>query len=327
MSHRIEGADKQEGIEQAWHGLTVIRPDLDLDHNWLRQWEIMAVPTFIEQDGVRTELPFQQLVASDDPRVIIGAPFADSFRPIRNSEFLGMLQEAFAGTAPQLASIGTIRSRGRRFASFKLEQLETYRAGGREFKAYLNVGDGLDKSSVLWVNTSNICVVCNNTFNMNLWSEEGQIVRQRHTRNISVRLPEISKLIDQAVGVQHEFANAFESMAAMPVNRGQARYIYAGFVTRVEQPPVSTRTMSVIDRLTDLFATGPGNRGESCADLFSGMTQYYTHEASGKSRNPLRQIESSDFGNGAERKAEFWKEVRSKEALNELERKGAMLLQ
>ncbi len=111
--HRIEGADKQEGIEQAWHRLTVIRPDLDLDHNWLTEWEIMAVPTFIEQDGVRTELPFQQLVASDDPRVIIGAPFADSFRPIRNSEFLGMLQEAFAGTAHQLASIGTIRGRGR----------------------------------------------------------------------------------------------------------------------------------------------------------------------------------------------------------------------
>jgi hypothetical protein len=333
MAHNIQKNDRQEGLAQAWHGLTVIRPDLALDSNFLTEWEIFPREVYVrlEDDGELISLPnVRQLVGSDNNE-IIGMPYnKETFRPLTNAEFLGMVREAMTGTEHKLISIGTIRNRGRRFASFSLEALESYKAGGRTFHSFLNYGDGLDKSSALWANTSNIATVCDNTFNMNLFSTErggaGSLVREKHTAGIIFKLPAISKLIDAAVGVQLEFANAFETLANIPVSKEQAVRIYAGFVAAPDVTELSTRSGNIVDRLAELFVSGRGNRGESRADLFSAVTEYYTHEASGNGKNPTRQFASSEFGTGADRKRVFFDIVQDEDKFARLEDRGALLL-
>jgi hypothetical protein len=337
--HNITQTDKQEGLKQAWHGLTVIREGLSLAVNWLREWDIMQAPLFLQpgeidsagyMSGAWKETPFRQLVASDDRNVLIGYPFnPETFRPLTNAEFLNMIQEAVSGTDHKLQSIGTIRNRGRRFASFEMVNLEKFTAGGRKFEPFLNFGDGCDKSSVLWANTSNICTVCDNTFSMNLASTEAGrgalTVSERHTKNIMFRLPAISKLIDQAIGVQAEFAAAFEKLATQPVTMTQAARVYAGFIAAPDVEKMSQRTFNIANRLTDLFIAGKGNKGESRADLLSGATEYFTHENSGKSTNRARQFASADFGTGAQRKVDFMALVTNDDRMGKAEARGAEL--
>jgi hypothetical protein len=53
-----------------------------------------------------------------------------------------------------------------------------------------------------------------------------------------------------------------------------------------------------VDELQSLFRSGRGNRGQTLADVFSAVTDYYTHQGA-KSDNPWRQIESSEYGFGS----------------------------
>lgn len=340
MAANIETFDIQEGIRDAWHHLTKIRERaaLTLKQNFLRTWEIVKVPLWMRGMDLKalgfsgtTEnflTPSYQLVASDNASCLIGKPFEDSYRPLTNAEFLAMLEAAMAGTAHQLVSIGTIRNRGRRFASFEVVGLEKYVAGGREFLPYVNAGDGLDKSSELWWNTSAGCVVCDNTFALEYLNALANGQSTKHTKKVMERVPGISAAIDRAVGVHAEFAAAFETLATQIIKPEQARNIYAGFVAPAGATELSTRAVNTVDELTSLFARGAGNRGESRADLFSGATDYYSHVSSGKTgaNRFQRQFESSEFGAGQERKGAFWQIVTNDDQLGQTERAGAQLL-
>jgi hypothetical protein len=316
----------------AWHGLTEVREDLSLDNNWLAQWDIQAMPLQIAPDDALSmehliDTPFSILTATDDPNIVIGVPFnPESYRPITNAEFLQLLKEATADTRAKLISIGSVRNRGRVFASFQIEKLETYKAGGRTFKPYLNFGNGHDKSSVLWANTSNNCTVCDNTFQMNLADTERRVVeavRQRHTKNIAVRLPAIGAVVKQAIESNRSFAMAFEAMAGTAISELRAERILTGFV--VNQGP-STRAHNIINRLMELFRSGRGNSGKTLADLFSGVTEYYTHESAGSDKNPSRQFVSSEFGASSDRKKSFFAILTNPAARDKTEKLGADIL-
>jgi len=67
--------------------------------------------------------------------------------------------------------------------------------------------------------------------------------------------------------------------------------------------------MNTIDRLVALFKTGAGNNGDDMADVFQGLTDYYTHEAaSGKGDETAnwKNFVSSEFGAGKTAKMESW---------------------
>lgn len=334
--HRIEEYDKQEGIKQAWHGLTIVRKKLDLDHNCLTEWDIVPAEVFLKMPDEKKPnilLPFKQLICTDKPDLLIGQPYnPDTYHPITNEQFLKMVHDAISGTGHKVVSIGSVRNRGRIFISVEVKGLSEFKAGGRTFEPYLNFGNGHDKSSVLWVNLSEICTVCDNTFSFNLHKVEdkqgngGLSLEQRHTKNVEAKLPEISKLVDQAVGVQREFAEAFESLTKKKVTVKTAERIYAGFIAMPQAEELSTRSRNIVSRLTDLFQTGAGNKGENRADLFQGATQYYTHENSGGKRLS-RQYFSSEFGTGAQRKHEFWRLVKDNELFEATEERGAEVLE
>lgn len=329
--HRIEENDKQEGLTQAWHGLTTIREDLSLASNWLRDWDIQARNVYLGEGDEQIKLPFVQMICSDLPELLIGTPYnPQTFKPITNADFLKLVADSVSGIAHTLVSIGSIRNRGRVFASLEIAGLEAFKAGGREFKTYLNFGNGHDKSSVLWVNTSNVCTVCDNTFSMNLFSVEnkdGQGLKhqQRHTKNIAARLPEIAKLVDKAVRIQAEFAKSFSELAAKPCGMSEAQEAFAGFVGSDEATKLSTRSANMVARLVDLFCTGKGNEGANRADLFSAITDYYTHENAG-GENKLKQFVSSEFGSGAMKKEEFWLIVRDDDSFKKLCARGRELI-
>ncbi len=335
MAHRIFTHDKQQGLKQAWHGLTEIVPSISLDDNWLTQWDL--VPVTLQKAGVDTK--WTVLECSDDRSIEIGQPYnPGSFQPVDNKAFLELIRDSISGTPHKVTSVGSVRNRGRVFVSIELHGMEAFKAAGRDFGAYLNFGNGHDKSSVLWVNTSNVCTVCDNTFTSNLLEVENKAgadvddnirLNQRHTKNVKMKLPEIAKLVDKAVGVQAEFQRELDKAHAEKITIDGATQLFAGFLGRgIDDATkgLSTRAINTVARLGVLFTSGKGNRGETMADAFSAVTDYYSHESSGKGGNVFKQVISSEFGSGNVAKRSFWNVITNEAMVDATMEHGELLL-
>lgn len=327
MAHKIGQFDKQEGTEQAWHGLTEVREKISLDDNWLTKWDLIELPLNYENGNASG---FSMLGCTDDEEIKIGYPYnPETFSPISNKEFLELIRDSISGTDHEIATVGSIRNRGRVFVSLKLKGMESFESAGRKFSNFLNFGNGHDKSSVLWANTSNICTVCDNCFSFNLIQTETKRSNQRddistnirHTKNAKIKFPEISKLIDLAVGVQGKFQVEMDLLEKEKVSASTVEKFTAGFLSRsltekeLERrrnkngKVVSTRSENIINRIVDLFQSGRGNDGNDWSDVFSAFTDYYTHESSGAkdSRSArMKQFVSSEFGSGLRNKQDAY---------------------
>lgn len=334
MAHKIEKYDKHQGIKQAWHGLTEVRPVLTLDDNWLTEWDL--VPVVMEKRGEPSK--WNILECSDVPELEIGAPYnPNTFKPIDNKTFLGLVRDSIAGTEHKVASVLSCRNRGRVAISVELQGMEKFKAAGRNFSAFLNFGNGHDKSSVLWVSTSNICTVCDNTYSMNLAQVENKESKDagddikmnlRHTKHAAIKLPAMAKLIDKAIGVQAEFQIELDAMTKIQLSEQNTRNLFAGFIGRnVEEidKGLSTRAHNTVSRLMELHRAGLGNNGENLADSFQAITEYYTRESSGGD-NKMRQVVSSEFGAGQLAKASFFNIARNADKRDETIVRGESLL-
>jgi uncharacterized protein DUF932 len=318
MADRINTFDRQEGTSNAWHHKTIVKDRITLSDNWLRQWDI--VPVVLQKYGQDTK--YRVLECTDETSLEVGTAYnSETYRPINNTEFLNLIEASVAGTDAEIVSVGSVRNRGRVFVSLKLAGHEKFEVAGHKFNAYLNFGNGHDKSSVLWVNTSNIDTVCDNTFSCNLFAVENArkvletavnavAIRQRHTINAKLRFPAVARLIDAAVGAQSQFAVNFGKFDAIALSEKEAREIFAGLISRDVAPlavkeGLSNRGVQKTDRLVDLFLNGRGNRGATLADAFSAVTDFYTHE-SVRGIDKARQFASSEFESGALVKQEFY---------------------
>jgi hypothetical protein len=152
---------------------------------------------------------------------------------------------------------------------------------------------------------------------------------RKHSKNLKASLPEIGNMVDKAIGVQAEFILELEKLANIPCAQSKAEKIYTGFVSPPEAEKLSSRGRGIVDSLLSLFVRGKGNSGENMADLFSGATDYYSHESAGENR--WKQFVSSEFGAGSNRKQEFWRACQPDKdgeysGLTKLENRGEKIL-
>ena len=332
MSHGISKRDKQQGRTMGWHNLTEIEVNLDLKKNWLRDWDIEETPMYVfGSDDVGIEVPFKILRATDD-KEIIGKPFAGTYTPVTNAQFLDMIEEAISGVKGAVVeSVGSVCDRGRVFVSVSIKDLAKYTLGQREFEDFLNFGNGHDQTCAVWANASNTCTVCNNTFNMNLEGAGKIKVRVKHSKDVAVRLDNIVEIIDSYAGTQAKFKAEFERLMNTEMKVDQARNLFTGWLLRSAAGNVDRdlgpKTLGKVNRLTELFETGRGNTGENRADAFSAVTDFYTHESTRKAgKNVARQVFSSDFGMGRIAKSDFWNVIRHDGSVGAYSASGARAL-
>ena len=314
MSHGITNRDRQEARHMGWHNLTQINEVLDLKNNWLTKWDIQEVGL---QTAEGVEVPFKILTGTDDQEVI-GKPFAGTYTPVTNKAFLDMIGEAISGVKGAVVeSVGSVNNRGRVFVSISIKGMDKYVIGERKFYDYLSFGNSHDQSSAVWVNGSNTCVVCNNTFIYNLNSTGSEVrCRVKHSKDISMRLDNIVEIVDAYAGQQSKWKAEFERLMQEPMKEDQARNFYAGFLLRNDNPEHNIRelgpkTLTKVERLTELFVNGRGNNGDDRADCFQGGTEFYTHFSSrNEGKNIQRQVFSSDFGLAKAAKTRLWNSIR-----------------
>jgi hypothetical protein len=318
MSHGITNRDRQEARHMGWHGLTQINETLDLNNNWLTKWDIQEVGLKTVED---VEIPFKILTGTDDSKVI-GKPFAGTYTPVSNKAFLGMIGEAISSVnGAVVESVGSVNNRGRVFVSLSIKGMDTFKVGEREFMDYLNFGNGHDQTSAVWTNASNTCTVCDNTFSMNLEGNQEIKCKVKHSKDVIARLDNIVEIIDAYVGTQAKFKAEFERLMNEPMKTDKARNLFTGWMIRStggnQERDLGPKTLTKVNRITDLFESGRGNVGENRADAFSAVTDYYTHESTRNSgKNVARQVFSSDYGLGRMAKSSFWNVIRNDDSVN-----------
>jgi hypothetical protein len=301
--HNIMEHDKQQGRSMAWHGLTEVVEALALATCWLTEWDVL--PQVLQVNG--NDTPFRVLTATDKPDLIIGQAYdPDSYKPVTNKRLLAQVATALEGEQDvALDSVVSIRNRCRVALSFELGQ--SYKAAGREFRGFLNIGNSHDKSSPLWVNTSNICTVCDNTFSMNM-AAAGRIFGVKHTKMSEPKIGRLSDVLSAALELQKAFAANLDRLTLVKCNVDDCRALLAGWLG-TPKSPLSTRSENVVERIVALYGKGAGNSGRDLADVFQAVTDYYTHEAASAAADAAakwKNFVSSEYGNGAESKTEFW---------------------
>jgi hypothetical protein len=133
---------------------------------------------------------------------------------------------------------------------------------------------------------------------------------------MEVALNDVPAIVEAYFYTIRQFAKLLTALAEIPLDETTAKQFLVGFLyahdqhmiddetpqTEIDKIEVSTRRMNQVGRMIELFKIGKGNKGENFADLFQGMTDYYTHESAGGD-NVQKQIDSSEFGNAAAMKS------------------------
>jgi uncharacterized protein DUF932 len=315
MSHGIAERDKMIGTFKQWHGLNEVVEKIDETNNVLLRYDNKAVKL---QTDEGKETGYSMLVSSDDG-LPVGVPFqAKSYKFNTNKAFVDMVNASLVDVPHQIDSAGTVHNRGKLIMSIKLLDAPTYEVGARKFEDYLSFLDSVDKSTVLAVVNSSICTVCANTFAMNLAHEGHLDVRVKHTSNFHAVIQDVPKIIQGALLAREGFYKNLTHFSEFPMNLGEAEQFFAGWLgqdANGNAKDLTTYAANTVERLKFLFNKGAGNEGKSLLDLFQAITDFYTHESSAPKamldkpdRNTIaNQFESSEFGDGANTKREFYK--------------------
>ncbi len=297
MSHEINQHDRQEGLTQAWHGLTVIFPVISLLTCWLAKWDVKARDLFrpTEPNGdpdapAYAPTGWQELVCTDNESIVVSKePISpESYHVLTNKAFLALVADCMSGIPGAIvASVGSLCNRARIFVTLAVPDVGSFVAAGRVFKPYLSFLSSHDKSAELTVVASTVCTVCNNTFSANLQNTEGDTLRIgiKHRPGMAARIANIPGVVAAYYATVEHFKTVMDKLASMPCNGQEAQAFFAGLLMDGEGRKVSeglsTVSRNKVDRLVVLFATGKGNHGKDWSDVFQAVTDFYTHESAG----------------------------------------------
>lgn len=296
MAAHIENRDTQTGLEMAWHGLTKVVPHIAFED---------AFSYEIERTQLQ-ECPSWSFFKCSDDGQMAGVPVSDTYSTMNNSRFWETIQNSTGGATFTVESAGTLFDRARRFVTVKLaHEGNEFKVGNRVFQNRLSFLDSIDGSTNFYGVNSSVCVVCANTFNMALRDTKGEFkFKVRHSKNFMPKIENMEKAIESFIGTTAQFKAAMEHAESFAVTQTEAKQLFAGWLGSD-----STRAANTVDRLTHLFANGAGNSGRTLLDVFSAVTDYYSHESSGGSELAgfrQKQSLSSEFGSGAKRKTDLF---------------------
>lgn len=321
--HNIQTRDVQVGVEMAWHKLTKVEEKIDRNNCRILYPMAMHPLYYQDSDGNFREANGRQIISLDDGGAV-GRPVGKDYKLIANTEIWDAVEQGLAGTQHQIVSCGSVNNRALGFISVKIS--EQFKAANRETNSTMNILWGHGGNRAVVARTGFTVVVCQNTYNMAMKEKGDFKLSIRHTAKANVL--DLGKAIDAHIGVVAEFKNAMDEFHSVDVKTDDARKIFAGFIADDKIPETKTgisRFTNTLDKVQNLFLVGKGNSGRTLADVFNGVTDYYSHESSGGDSR-WKQFVSSEFGAGDVRKGEFFDVLSDRNSTEAVKRQGELVL-
>lgn len=178
-----------------------------------------------------------------------------------------------------------------------------------QYALLMNSHDG---STPVFLQPTDIRVVCKNTLDWSLNGDRTMRFSIRHTTGVNKRLKAVSKILDKADtnwAKAHDIMNKmhdhkidekqaevyFEAVIPFLRNRGMTGKNELGITHRDIATPV-------FDQLNHNFKYGAGNKGETLWDAYNAITEYYDHQKTYKD-----WVKGAVFGKASEYKKNAFK--------------------
>lgn len=296
MAANIQERDQQTGTEQAWHGMTNIVECVSKDNSM--DWDVVETPILYRKPPQGEELRgdliedpnYKVLLANDDWQPV-GQPYGSSYHPSSTAMFWKVIKEGMKDVPYKVMSAGSVDDRQKIFASLKIS--DGFRVGDREFNDFITLLDSFDKSTSLQARYTNVCVVCQNTFQAAMYSGN-QIGKVKHTLMIEENVERLIKAIECFTGTSQLYEDVLTNADKEACTRDEAKSWLTGIEGR-NATEISNALLQKSARMTELFDNGKGNSGRTRLDALSAFTEFHTFESSNRKQSNSQYL-SSEWG-------------------------------
>lgn len=176
-----------------------------------------------------------------------------------------------------------------------LEGEHLYIRDNDEIKKYILLSHGHDGLSTIRFGLTPIRVVCMNTLTMAYDSNESNLFKIRHTKNMINKIEDVKNLIFQINQEFKQTCESFRKLAFVPINEKELNtYVKRVFSAKED---ISTRQYNTLERVKSYFTNSPGAIGENYWDAYNAITYYLSYEYGQNIDNRLNNIW---FGRGLE---------------------------
>ena len=321
MSHLITEIDTvlcpAESKYRTWHGLEQTTA-LPITKQVAKDFGLLPVveksPLFVG-NGERVE-NFKALTtttkAGDNVTLDV---VTDRYSVIQNEQVFKTMSEAFKGTGLDytLSCIGTLGGLKKFFISIAVgDDSGGFMVNGDKFHGNVNFITSHDGGSFL-AHDSRTRVVCWNTVRASMDGEKNVDFKIRHKGDTASKCADLSRYLNDVFTSREVFIEQMETLAAHKVGGDDIRQVVGGYFVmeafkrgeRLEEG-FKTRSLNMIDGITDLAISGRGNSGRSLYDALNGATEFWTSgDGVGRTASAGKKAYSSEFGTAAANKEKF----------------------
>jgi hypothetical protein len=292
-----------------WHRLGTPNEDWSIEN--LKKTRVLFSHSYATAGmyGVDGFIPTKQKYAvAGDTGLPIGGAVGEDWDTPQNAEFYEMFTDALAGSNYKVCSCGTIDNRVEFFIDAKGEAIE---AANRTISPYVGLHRMFGGRGPIRCSGHSTVIQCGNTSAIFLAEAEKSAtsIGTKNSKFVSQRMGWFKQQIEKVHGVHAEFARAMDLAENEPISSNEATLAFVGVLAPEK---LSTRTVNRVNRVRELFSIGDGNRGQTVADWYNAITDYYTHESSGNPAESdnvdalrVKQYYSSEFGPARQFKAEI----------------------
>lgn len=308
MAHEIESNDSVVlgSNLPAWHGLGQVFPGLlsplRVHAEGVGARDIIEVPVYA--DGLVVEGK-KGLIAihSNGNRTALDVA-ASTYGVLKDQTFFEILDQVYSGRAV-VETAGTLRNGRRIWVLVRRESFEVT-AGDKieSFDLWVNRHDG---SGCFELHSTNVRVVCANTWRQALGSGKNRVFGVRHTTNVVFAAKTAADVVAKARESEIAARAQLRMLAEKRISVDTAVKVYRDILEVPADTAPEGRVKNNLDALVSLFRDGAGNEGRTAWDAFNSVTEFVDHHrtirvAAGRDRGEAK-FESAVLGNGDDLKA------------------------
>ncbi len=322
MSHQITEIDTvlcPEGSKyRTWHGLeqTSAKPitlEVARDHDLLPV--VRKSPIHVAGNHPPIE-NFKALTTWDKNGELTTLDVvSDRYSIIQNEQIFKTMSESFKGTGLEytLSCIGTLGGLKKFFISVAVGDDDGgFTVNGDKFHGNVNFNTSHDGGS-FFANDSLTRIVCGNTLRQSMNGDKNVSFKIRHKGDTASKGKDLSRYLQAVFTSREVFAENMGKLAEQRVAGDDIKQIVGGFFVKEAfkrgeklEEGFKTRSLNMIDGITDLAISGRGNSGRSLYDALNGATEFWTSgDGVGRTASAGKKAYSSEFGNAAASKEKF----------------------
>lgn len=240
---------------------------------------------------------------------------SDRYSIIQNEQVFKTMSESFKGTGLDytLSCIGTLGGLKKFFISVAVGDDDGgFMVNGDKFHGNVNFITSHDGGS-FHAHDSLTRIVCANTLRSSMAGNKNVKFKIRHKGDTASKCEDLSRYLNGVFTARDEFVENMGKLADQRVAGDDIRQVVGGFFVKEAfkrgeklEEGFKTRSLNMIDGITDLAISGRGNSGRSLYDALNGATEFWTSgDGVGRTASAGKKAYSSEFGNAAASKERF----------------------